>query len=143
MNFVDTNIFLRFLRRDEEKQFQQVVTVFQKAESGKVELWTTDIVIFEVFWTLTATYREAKHKAIEVIHQLLSLKGLKVENKKRIIEALSIYKDTGVDFIDAYNAAAAKDQNILDALTFDTDYKRFPWLKTPLLKSSKTSKPKN
>ena len=57
MIFIDTNYFLRFLLKDNEKQFIEVKKLFEKAILGEIDLYTSLIVIFEIYWVLSSFYK--------------------------------------------------------------------------------------
>ena len=50
--FVDTNYFLRYLLKDIPEQHEEAKRLFVAAADGKVELMTTSLVFFEVYWVL-------------------------------------------------------------------------------------------
>lgn len=60
MIFVDTNYFLRFLLADQEEQHQTAKALFKKAAIGEVDLFTSLIVFFEVYWVLGEFLQERK-----------------------------------------------------------------------------------
>ncbi|MFA5770598.1 MAG: PIN domain-containing protein, partial [Patescibacteria group bacterium] len=60
--FIDTNYFLRLLLRDDEKQFEEVYSVFQQAVNQKVKIYTSVIVFFEIYWVLSSFYKKNKFK---------------------------------------------------------------------------------
>lgn len=119
--FVDTNIFLRFLLADQKKQYRLVKKLFQKAEEGKISLWTTDVVILEIVWTLKSFYK-LKPKVIQhQVSSLIALENLKVKNKDLLLQALDYFATKNVDFSDAYNFLLAKNEN-KKILSFDSDF---------------------
>lgn len=121
--FVDTNIFLRFLLKDNEKQHNLAEMLFRKAEEGKISLWTTDIVILEIIWTLKSLYDYPKKETHVAVTNLFGINNLKVNNKKLLIQALKNYTDYNVDFADAYNYQLAQTYKH-KILSFDKDFDR-------------------
>lgn len=119
--FVDTNIFLRFLLADNKKQYLLAKKLFQKAEDGKISLWTTDIVILEIIWTLKSFYQLKPQEIQHSITSLAALKNLKIENKNLILEALDVFVSKNVDFADAYNFLLAQ-KTKKKILSFDQDF---------------------
>jgi len=47
--FIDTNYFLRFLLKDDEKQFNIVYSLFQKGINREIQLFTSVVVFFLKF----------------------------------------------------------------------------------------------
>ena len=50
--FVDSNIFLRYLLKDDEKQFAQAEAWIERARRGELTLVVGPPVFFEIAWTL-------------------------------------------------------------------------------------------
>ena len=49
--FVDSNIFLRYLLKDDEKQFTQAEAWIERARRGELTLVVGPPVFFEIAWT--------------------------------------------------------------------------------------------
>lgn len=106
--FIDTNIFLRFLLNDHKKQSLLAKKLFKKAEGRKIDLWTTDVVILEIIWTLKSFYKLSSKKIQNLISTILALEHFKMKNKNLLLQALDLFVDKNVDFIDAYNFLLAR-----------------------------------
>lgn len=119
--FVDTNIFLRFLLADHKRQHLLAKKLFKKAEEGKVSLWTTDIVILEIVWTLKSFYQLRPQEIQSHISSLIALGNLRVENKNLLLQALDHFARKNVGFTDAYNFLLAQRAN-KKILSFDQDF---------------------
>lgn len=119
--FIDTNIFLRFLLADNKKQHRLAKKLFQKAEKGKISLWTTDIVILEIIWTLDSFYHLPVLEIQNSVSSLMALKNLKIKNKKLLLQALDYFVNKKVDFADAYNFLLAKVEK-KKIVSFDRDF---------------------
>lgn len=119
--FVDTNIFLRFLLADHKRQYRLARKLFQEAEGGTISLWTTDIVILEIVWTLKSFYRLKPREIQYRVSSLMALENLKIKNKNLLLQALDHFAVKGVDFADAYNFLLAKKEG-KKVLSFDRDF---------------------
>lgn len=119
MTFIDTNYFLRFLLADVSEQHQQARKLFQQGGSGKVQLFTSLVVLFEVFWVFTSFYKKSKQETIGILRSILSLSFIELENKKILEEALKIYSQTTLELEDCYNVAYARQQQAKKFMTFD------------------------
>lgn len=119
MIFIDTNYFLRFLLKDVKKQHQEAKELFLKGAEGRLKLFTSLVVIFEIYWVLTSFYQEKKEKVIEILEKIFNLKFIEIENKELLQEALKIYKKTNLDLEDCYNLALARKRKIKEFKTFD------------------------
>ena len=121
--FIDTNIVLRFLLKDNKIQYPQALKIFEKAEGGKISIWTTDVVILEVVWTLKSVYKYDRFTIKEKIEGLLAPPNLEVLNKKLVLQTIQDFANKNVDFADAYNYQLAKKED-KRILSFDKDFKK-------------------
>ena len=124
MIFVDTNYFLRFLLKDVEKQHQEAKQLFLKGAEGQLKLFTSLIVIFEIYWVLNSFYQKKKEKVIAVLEKIFNLEFIKIERKKLLKKALKIYKKTNLDLEDCYSLSLAREMKIKEFKTFDTRLRR-------------------
>lgn len=117
--FVDTNIFLRLLTNDVPVQAEAVARLLRLAAEGKVTLLTSALVLAELVWTLESYYKLPRQEIKAKVLAILSTPGLWVENADLIAEAILLYADKDVDFIDAYNAYWMREQGLSQVYTFD------------------------
>lgn len=120
--FVDANIFLRFLLRDDHKKAERCKKLFEKAKKGKIRLFTSDLVIAEVVWTLESFYKLSKKEVSENVRRLLTLENLGISGASLLIEALVIYEEKNIDFIDAYNYILMLRGGLEGIASYDTDF---------------------
>lgn len=95
--------------------------LFQKAEERKISLWTTDIVILGIVWTLKSFYKLDPQAIQNQVSSLIGLENLKVKNKEFLLQALDFFVAKKVDFVDAYNFLLARHEN-KKILSFDQDF---------------------
>ena len=76
MRFVDTNIFIRFLKEDIPDKADACEKLFKRAISGKAQLFTTDLVIAEIVWVLESYYELAKNDVREKVEKILNTPNL-------------------------------------------------------------------
>lgn len=127
--FVDTNIFLRFLLKDDRKKAERCKKLFEKAKKGKIQLFTSDLVIAEVVWTLESFYKLSKKEVSENVKRLLTLKNLGIPCASLLIEALVIYEEKNIDFIDAYNYILMLNGGLERIASYDTDFDKLYGIK--------------
>ena len=121
--FIDTNVLLRFLLKDNKIQYPQAKKIFEKGESGKINLWTTDIVIIELVWTLKSLYKYDRNTIKERVESILALPNFDILNRKLILQAVHKFASKNIDFTDAYNYQLAKKEG-KTILSFDKDFKK-------------------
>ncbi len=122
MKFIDTNIFLRYLLWDDAKKANQCKKLFTSALENKIQLFTTELVIAEIIWTLSSFYKYPREKVAEAVLRVLSLETLHVPNKAILMEAVGLFLLKNIDFIDAYNAVVMHDKDIKSIYTYDKHF---------------------
>lgn len=129
--FLDTNIILRYLLRDDEAKAQRCLALLEKAERGEISLQSSDLVIAEVVWVLQAptTYNLPREKIRDLLLPIIMLRGLKLPNKRLHIRAFQLYVDKNIDFIDAYHAAFMERRRLKKIYSYDTDFEQLESIK--------------
>jgi len=120
--FIDTNIFLRYLTKDDPVQYPRCRTLFKKAQNGEMLLVTSTLVIAELIWTLTSHYQVSKEQIIEKISIIIGSAAVQIPDKEFIAEALVIYARKNLDYIDAYNAVLLRHLNLKAIYSYDQDF---------------------
>lgn len=119
MTFIDTNYFLRFLLSDISTQHHQAKSVFQKAAEGKLSLFTSAVVIFEIYWVLLSTYDKNKEQVATVLDDLLDMSFIDFEHHALLKKSIPIYKNSALGLVDAFNLLYSKSHDAKDFKTFD------------------------
>lgn len=129
--FVDANIFIRFITKDDPVKAEKCFRLFQEAEKRKVLLVTTKSILAEVVHILSSKvlYALSPKKIKELLEPVVTLKGWQIKWKKEFLLALEIYAEKNIDFEDALAAAAMKAQNIETIYSYDRHFDRLNWVK--------------
>jgi predicted nucleic acid-binding protein len=106
--FIDTNIFIRVLVKDNERFFQDCKKLLTLISKGKINAFTSALVLSEVNWVLEGYYQFEKEKVIEGLRGILKLKNLKFVEKFGLPLAVKLYEKYSVKFIDALIASNPK-----------------------------------
>lgn len=122
--FVDTNIFLRYLTKDDPSKYDMCREVFKKAVKGEIALATSGMVIAELIWTLSSYYNVPKACVIEKVSIVVGTESILIPDKDIIADALVIYSRKNIDYIDAYNAVFMKYHGVDEILSYDRDFDR-------------------
>lgn len=117
--FIDTNYFLRFLLKDNEEQFKKILFIFKLAIDKKINLYTSVIVFFELYWVLRSFYKNNKKNCVDLLSKIIKINFIDFENKEIIQEALTLFEKTNLDLEDCYNLSYSKKINIDELATFD------------------------
>lgn len=120
--FIDTNILLRYLTKDDPVQFPRCRHLFKKAQDGEVLLITSTLVIAELIWTLASYYRVPKEQIIEKTSIIIGSPAVQILEKDLIAEALVLYGRKNIDYIDAYNAVLMRPLGLKEIYSYDKDF---------------------
>ena len=116
---LDTNVLVRFLVRDDEKQARSVYRLFTQAESEKETLFVPPLVVLETIWVLDSVYEIPRREILDSVDALLRMPVLEFEAQPAIQSFVSSGRETNLDLSDALIAATAKYSGCKRVLTFD------------------------
>ena len=124
VNPVDTNVIIRYLVETPEtipQKFKGVFSFFKKIESGSIKVQLTELVLFESFFVLTRIYETPIDEASDVLLKLISLEGIRLENRKTMVSCFKLLLNNKIDLVDAYLIALAKEKGLDGVYSFDKD----------------------
>ncbi len=124
--FLDTNILLHYLTRDDEVKASACLDLLFRVEQGEEQIVTSPMIIFETVFTLQRRYRQSRERVAELILPIIQLRGLRLREKHIYERALAIYASVGVSFADAFNAAYMEAQGISEIYSYDHDFDHLP-----------------
>lgn len=122
--FLDTNILIRYLTRDDREKAERCLQLLQRAEARELELATSELVIAEVVWVLQSRTDLERSSIRDVLLPIISLAALRLPNKQLWPQVFDLYCDKRIDFIDAYNAVMMQRAGIEEIYSYDTDFDR-------------------
>jgi len=128
MKFIDTNIFIRFLTNDIPEKADACEQLFREVVEKNENYFTTEMVIAEIIWVLESYYELSKKEVQEMVEKILITPFLFCPQKDLILNALTLYTDKNIDYIDAYNASALKEQGINEVYSYDRHYDKIEWV---------------
>ena len=120
--FIDTNIFLRYLTKDDPSRYDKCREIFKNATEGKIALATSGMVIAELIWTLFSYYKVAKADIVEKVSIIVSTENLYIPDKDIIADALVLYSRKNIDYIEAYNAIFMRYHGVDEIYSYDKDF---------------------
>lgn len=113
---VDTNVLVRFLVRDDEKQADHARQLFSQ---GSVFIPKT--VMLETEWVLRFTYGLSREIVADALEKVTRMQGITVEDTGAVGQAIS-WHGSGLNFADALHLASSGDVD--EFKTFDRDLQR-------------------
>ncbi len=126
-DFVDTNIFVRFLAQDDADRSVRAQELLERAQRGEIQLATSEAMVLETVQVLSSPrlYQMPRPILSTVMQSLLENRGLRLDHKETIIRAFDIYRGTRLDFADCL---AIEHARRLDAAicSFDHGLDRVP-----------------
>jgi len=124
--FVDTNIFIRYLTRDDQQKFRACLHLFQQAEQSEIELTTSAEIVSEVVYVLSSKlYRLPRPSIQATLSKLLGLPGFRLPERSVYFRALSLFATHPIDFEDCMSVARMEQQGITNIYSYDRDFDRF------------------
>ena len=120
--FVDTNIFLRYLTKDDPSKYEKCREMFKRAMKGEIAITTSGMVIAELVWTLLSYYKVPKAEVIEKVSVIVGTKNLSIPEKHMVADALVLYARKNIYFIDAYNAVFMRYHGLREIFSYDEDF---------------------
>ena len=96
MEGIDTNILVRYLVRDDEPQYQQVIHLLKECQ----KFYISPLILIETVWVLSHFYQVSKDQQYQKLKAVISLQKCMTEQSSATLKALDDYAK-GYDFADA------------------------------------------
>ena len=130
MRFLDTNVIIRYLTKDDEEKAEACYRLFQRVNRGEETLATSEAIIAEVTYVLSsrrAPY-QLNHEEIRArLLPIVTMRGIRLPHKQICINALNIYASSAsLDFEDALSVAHMQRLGIGQIVSYDRDFDAIP-----------------
>ncbi len=125
MKALDTNILVRFLVQDDEKQANKVLQLFSKAEQLNQSLYVPLLVILEMIWVLQSAYNASRQDIIQAITNLLQMSVLEFENQGALRDFMISANKYSYDLSDILISHSVLSAACETTLTFDIRASQF------------------
>ena len=116
---IDTNLLVRYLTEDDPSKANEVRRLLVKAKEGAIRLVVPSVVIAELVWVLQSFYKLERGEIVPLLNAILHTHGVEVSDKSVVSDAIAIYGNDAIDFIDAWIVAFAKAAEVRTIYTFD------------------------
>jgi len=128
VEFLDTNVFIRYLTGDNPDQSGRSLALIQKVETGDIQVTTCEGVLVEIVQVLSSRqlYNRPRSSIASTLSDIVRLRGLRLPNKVAYLRALEIYASTNLDFVDALAVAHMGREGIQTIVSFDRHFDRLP-----------------
>lgn len=121
---VDTNLIVRYLVQDQEKQAKAAGKLFDACDRGEVVIVVLPAVLAECVFVLESFYEHPREDVSSALITLISTPGVEIRAPEIHLDALERYGETKVHFVDCLIAANSAAEGIPVA-TFDKDFRKF------------------
>ncbi len=132
--FIDTNILLRLIIKDNEKMKKDCEELLNRAKRKEVILYLLPVAIMEIVWVLEKFYRLKKKMIQEIVESILNTPEIKCEMEDIFRNAIKIYADKNIKFADAVMGCWGLSKRLSTVYTYDVkDFRKIKGLtvKTP------------
>ena len=119
MIFVDTNYFLRYLLADDQRRYKIAKQLFLNGSRGKIKLFSSTIVFFEIYWVLKSYYSVPKNRLLQTLSDVLQMQFVRFAERDILGETINLFGRSALSLEDCYDLSFAKTHKIKEFKTFD------------------------
>ncbi len=119
MAALDTNVLVRYLVQDDEKQLVSAKKLIAAALRDGETLYVPTTVTLELEWVLRSRYGFDREQVSMTFASLLSASELTFESERALEIALALFKKNAADFADCIHIASAHVAGEIPLWTFD------------------------
>jgi predicted nucleic-acid-binding protein len=116
---LDTNVVLRYLLQDDEKQTRQANEIFEGRLSEQEPGYLSLACVLEIVWVLRSLLRQSALEIAAHLEHLLAADSLVVQNEQQVFEAAFALKRGTGEFEDALIGSLNAWVGCKKTLTFD------------------------
>lgn len=121
---IDTNLIVRHLVQDNEKQAGVAGRLFDACDRGQAVVVVLPSVLAECVFVLESFYEHPRRDIASALSSLISSPGMEIADTEVHLDALDRFARTKIHFVDCLIAATATSENIPVA-SFDQDFRKF------------------
>lgn len=115
---IDTNILVRYIIQDDDEQ-SKIATQFLENLSLEYQGFINTIVIIELIWVLSRTYKQSKETIALILEELFSMPVFVFDNLPLLLKTLAIYQQSKADFSDIFIEQFNQYSLCQNTVTFD------------------------
>ena len=115
---LDTNVLVRYIAQDDERQSAKATQLIE-ASTAEKPAYISLVVLVEAVWVLTGAYEATRDDIAEIIEDLLRSKEIVLARPDLITQALRTYKQSKADFADCIIERDALSAGCQEIYSFD------------------------
>ena len=127
--FVDTDVIIRLLTGDDQEKQSASLTLFEQIESGAIAAIAPVTVIADATYVLTSRaigYLLPRSEVADKLSALVRIPNFQVQNRRTVLDALSLYGTTNLDFGDCFIITSMEESGSEILYSWDRHYDRIP-----------------
>ena len=127
MKALDTNVIVRLLVRDDERQAQRARRLLVHAEESDQTLLVTDVVVLELLWVLQSAYSLPRAEALDALELLADLPVITLQSHdvvRQLVQSGRSGRFGRADLADLFIGLAGRQSGCESTLTFDRKLSR-------------------
>ena len=117
--FVDTNVFLRILVRDDEHKSKSSAAFIENSKANGLIIYVLPVTVMELVWVLEKLYKLERGRVREMVEAILNTPQLEIENEEVFRKALALYEKSNLKFADALLGFWGMNAGCETVITFD------------------------
>ena len=123
---IDTNVLVRFLVRDDQRQFEKAQRLIKRESSRGETVLISQLVLLEAEWVLRSRYGLGKSDILGAFSGLLNSMEFTIEDETSVEQALFLWKNSAAGFADCLIGARHLNLGCRATVSFDTRALRLP-----------------
>ena len=124
---VDTNIIVRFLVRDDEKQAEVARRRLKQAEENRERLLIPLLVVLETIWVLESVYDKTRAEILDAIRAMRQMPVFEFQANEVVERLLADGAEYSADLADILIAQSARALGCEGGITFDKGAAKLPF----------------
>jgi predicted nucleic acid-binding protein len=129
VKFLDTNIFLRYLTRDDPAKADACRDLLARIDRGEEDGFTTESAIVEVIYVLQSPkqYALPREEIVQRLDAIFAMENLRIPMRAVLVKACQLYGlHPALDLADALAIAHMQRAGITEIYSYDRDFDRIP-----------------
>jgi predicted nucleic-acid-binding protein len=121
---LDTNVLVRWLVEDDDKQTARAQRLFDQARTRRETWFVPSTVMLELEWVLRSRYAFDKSTVLQAFNALLETQELEFDAETALECALYLFRNGTAEFADCLHASLCSLAGNAPLLTFDENAAR-------------------
>jgi predicted nucleic-acid-binding protein len=124
---VDTNVIVRFLVRDDERQARAVYERLRRAEAARDRFFIPLAVLLETIWVLESAYGKSRTEILAAIEDMRQMSVFEFEKDQVVERTITDGQNSKADLADILIAHSAQSSGCASGITFDKKAAKLPF----------------